>query len=336
MGTKPGRGRLGSGEEGVRGSLRANRWILLAAIPLFLALIAEAYLSVRFAVDEREQQSWVVHTYKVIDRLQDILNDAQAAETGQRGFIITHQDRFLAPYRDGIGKVHRDLGEFRTLTADNPTQQRRAGLLDAMVADRFKALDTTLATSRPAVSPEMLAAMDQGKAKMDVLRAELARGMAEEGALLKARTDERRRVERNEVVASSLAAVVALFVILGAALLLVRSNQSLSQSERKLANESAILQTTLDTVRDGIAMFASDGEVCVFNQNFFTYLDLPEALAHKGTTLSALLAAEQAQKRSALTAATAELETPVRNVSVNGREIETYSRPVPTGGFIVV
>jgi len=336
MGTKPGRGRLGSGEEGVRGSLRANRWILLAAIPLFLALIAEAYLSVRFAVDEREQQSWVVHTYKVIDRLQDILNDAQAAETGQRGFIITHQDRFLAPYRDGIGKVHRDLGEFRTLTADNPTQQRRAGLLDAMVADRFKALDTTLATSRPAVSPEMLAAMDQGKAKMDVLRAELARGMAEEGALLKARTDERRRVERNEVVASSLAAVVALFVILGAALLLVRSNQSLSQSERKLANESAILQTTLDTIRDGIAMFASNGELCVFNDNFFKFMGFPRDLARGRALLSAFEDFERDRAVRIFDEAEGRGAAGHRSVTLDDRQLEVYRAPVPTGGFVVV
>ena len=251
------------------GVLRANRWILLAAIPLFLALIAVSYLSVRFAVDEREQQGWVVHTYKVIDELQDILNDAQAAETGQRGYIITHQDNFLTPYHDGMGKAHHDLDQFRTLTIDNPAQQKRAELLSALMADRFRALDTTLATSRPPASPDVLAAMDQGKAKMDALRVELAKGMAEENQLLRDRVSERRHIERNEIIASSLAALVALFVILGAALLLVRSNRSLSDSERRLANEFAILQTTLDTIRDGIAMFASSGELCVSNDNFF-------------------------------------------------------------------
>ena len=302
---------------------------------MFLALIAEAYLSVRFAVDEREQQGWVVHTYKVIDRLQDVLNDAQAAETGQRGYIITHQDRFLAPYRDGIGRMNRDLGAFRALTVDNPAQQRRAVLLAAMVADRFKALDTTLSASRPAVSPDMLAAMDQGKAKMDVLRAELAHGMAEEGALLKARTDERRRVERNEIVASSLAAVVALFVILGAALLLVRSNRNLSVSERKLANESAILQTTLDTIRDGIAMFASNGELCVFNDNFFKFTGLPRDLA-RGGALSAFEGFERDRAVRIFDEAAGHGAAGHRTISLDGRQLEVYRAPVPTGGFVVV
>jgi signal transduction histidine kinase/CheY-like chemotaxis protein/CHASE3 domain sensor protein len=317
----------------VWGVLRANRWILLAAIPLFLALIAESYLSVRFAVDEREQQGWVVHTYKVIDRLQDILNDAQEAETGQRGYIITRQDNFLAPYHDGMGKARRDLDQFRTLTVDNPVQQKRAGLLSSLVADRFRALDTTLATARPPVSPDVLAAMDQGKAKMDALRVELAQGMAEENQLLRHRTDERRHIERNEIVATSLAALVALFVILGAALLLVRSNRSLSDSERRLANESAILQTTLDTIRDGIAMFASHGELCVSNDNFFRLAGFPAELARGSATLSDFEALERNREARILEAAPGR---DYRTIALEGRQLEVYHAPVPTGGFIVV
>jgi signal transduction histidine kinase/CheY-like chemotaxis protein/CHASE3 domain sensor protein len=316
--------------------LLANRWVLLAAIPLFLALIAESFLSVRFAMDEREQQAWVVHTYQVIDRLQGVLNDVQEAETGQRGFIITGQDRFLQPYRDGISKAQGDLKEFRHLTADNPGQQVRARMLDALVTARFKALDATLAsTTQPsAAAPEALAAMDQGKRKMDDLRVELAHGMAEENRLLTLRSAERHRVERNEVVATSLAAVVALFVILGTALLLVRSNVSLTQSEKKLANESAILQTTLDTIRDGIAMFATDGELCVFNEGFFKLAGFPATLARKGTFLSEFEAFDKSRAIDVL--ADGWNEGGYRRVSVAGRELDVYRAAVPTGGFIVV
>jgi len=318
--------------------LLANRWVLLAAIPLFLALVAESFLSVRFAMDEREQQAWVIHTYQVIDRLQGVLNDVQEAETGQRGFIITRQDRFLQPYRDGIGKAQGDLKEFRHMTADNPSQQARARMLDALVRDRFKALDATLAsTTEPsAATPQTLAAMDQGKRKMDALRVALARGMAEEDRLLRERSAERHRVERNEVVATSLAAVVALFVILGTALLLVRSNVNLARSEQKLANESAILQTTLDTIRDGIAMFASDGELCVFNESFFKFAGFPDALAHKGASRSEFEAFDKSRAIEVLADGQGRNDGAYRRVSVAGRELDVYRASVPTGGFIIV
>jgi len=322
----------------VQGVLSVNRWLLLAIIPLFLLLAVGGYLSVRFAADEREQQAWVVHTYQVIDRLQKVLADVQEAEAGQRGYLLTRQDRFLGPYRGGVAKARKDLDVFQSLTTDNHIQQLRVTQLRELVEARFKALDTTLnaADETAVANPKMLTAMDEGRARMEQVRTELSRGMAAESRLLSTRVAARRDAEQKEILYTSLAALIALGVMLSTAILLVFNNFRLARSEHALENESAILQTTLDTVRDGIAMFASDGELCVFNENFFTYLDLPEALAHKGTTLSALLAVEQAQKRNALTAATAELETPVRNASVNGREIETYSRPVPTGGFIVV
>ena len=49
--------------------------------------------------------------------------------------------------------------------------------------------------------------------------------------------------------------------------MLVRNNLSLAQAERSRANEAAILQATVDTVRDGIAYFTADGLLCAFNSN---------------------------------------------------------------------
>ncbi len=237
-------------------------------------------------------------------------------------------------------KAQHDLEAFRRLTADNPSQQARAGLLKELVAARFRALDTTLANAEPATAPdvEMLAAMDQGKAKMDALRTELARGMEDENHLLELRSEERRRIEQNEVVATTLAAVVALFVILGTALLLVRSNASLTLSERKLANESAILQATLDTIRDGIAMFASNGELCVYNEAFFRLLGFPIALARKGSFIGDLLAADRVRLGQVLDEGGMRFEAThdYRRVRVNGRDVDLYRAPVATGGYIVV
>ncbi|HWA89838.1 MAG TPA: CHASE3 domain-containing protein [Rhizomicrobium sp.] len=305
-------------------------------MPLFLALVAESYLSVRFAMDEREQQTWVVHTYQVIDTLQSLLNDVQEAETGQRGFLITHQDRFLQPYRDGLAKAHRDLEKFRELTKDNPGQRARGAALTELIEARFKALDATLASAIPEPPPSsaMLATMDQGKRKMDALRRELAQGMTEENALLDIRSDNRRRVERNEIVATTLAALVALFVILGTALLLVRSNLSLARSEKRLANESAILQATLDTIRDGIAMFASNGELCVYNEAFFRLLGFPIALARKGAFIGDLAAVDGVQVLEESSRSQGKHD--YRRVTVNGRDIDLYRAPVTTGGFIIV
>ena len=63
--------------------------------------------------------------------------------------------------------------------------------------------------------------------------------------------------------------------LLIAAAMLVRNNLSLAEAERARANEAAILQATVDTVREGIAYFTSEGLLCAFNSNFFRRPDLP-------------------------------------------------------------
>lgn len=316
----------------------ANRWVLLAVIPLFVVTAVVAYYSVQFAADERAEQGWVVHTYQVVDRLKDVLSDAQNAETGQRGYIITREDRFLDPYRVGIAKARSNLASLRALTADNPSQHARAEKLAALLEARIKALDITIAHSGQAASatPELLAAMDEGKTRMDFLRTELARGIAEEGALLKTRIAARHLAERNEIIAAATAALVALVVLLSTALLLVRSNTRLVKSERDLENESAILQTTLDTIRDGIAMFASNGDLCVFNAQFFGLLGIPKTYAHKGARLSEIRDAVFDGARPLLDEGrAAEWEQGYRRMSVDTRELDVYRSPVPTGGVVI-
>ncbi|HEY0300042.1 MAG TPA: CHASE3 domain-containing protein, partial [Rhizomicrobium sp.] len=106
--------------------MAVNRWILLASVPLFLVLAGAVYLTAGFAEGERLQQAWVLHTYEVIDTLRNVLVDATDAETGQRGYLLTHNEAYLKPYRDARKRIHVHLDRFLELTRDNPGQQRRA------------------------------------------------------------------------------------------------------------------------------------------------------------------------------------------------------------------
>ena len=69
-GTKPDNMRIGSGTSGSGKILAANRLVLLVAVPLFLVLALVAYLTIQFAINERDAQGWVRHTYQVIGKLE--------------------------------------------------------------------------------------------------------------------------------------------------------------------------------------------------------------------------------------------------------------------------
>ena len=299
-GTKREMERSTPGDSRVRGVLTANRLVLLAAVPLFLVLATVAYITVQFAANENAAQRWVAHTYQVIASLRQVLVDAQDAETGQRGFILTQQPSFLAPYKTATGRVDRDLTRFKQLTADNPDQQHRAEALSTLVRERFSSLDMSMKTGLTTTpSPDLVKALETGKARMDALRAEVAAGTAMEQALLRVRNQQRDEQERYEIGFAIGVAVLALGILLIAAAMLVRNNLSLSQAERARANEAAILQATIDTVRDGIAYFTSEGVLCAFNTNFFHLLDLPSRLARiQDTRLTDLQAIEKSRRSS--------------------------------------
>lgn len=328
-----------SGDSHVRGVLTANRLVLLAAVPLFLVLATIAYITVQFAANENAAQRMVAHTYQVIASLRQVLVDAQDAETGQRGYILTQRPSFLIPYKSATQRVDRDLARFKELTADNPDQQRRSEALTTLVRERFSALDLSLqANANRAAAPDVIKALEIGKQRMDALRMEVATGMAAEQALLRMRNLERDKLQRYEVGFAVGVAVLALAILLLAATMLVRNNLSLARAERSRANEAAILQATVDTVRDGIAYFTSEGLLCAFNSNFFRLLDLPARLARLQITSLADLQAVEATRPQHVLAPPAEgqgsLDT--HRVSWAGRELDVYRAHVATGGFLIV
>jgi CHASE3 domain sensor protein len=270
--------------------LAANRLVLLAAVPLFLVLAVVAYITIQFAANERDAQAWVRHTYQVMETFRAIQDDVQTAETGARGYLISHDPVFLNSYRSFAAKAPSDLKALRGLTTDNPDQQRRADRLQKLIATRIAGLDIgarNIQQTNALSPPEQLApALARARQQMGAIRDEVTAGLAEEQSLLASRDAERRNQETLEIAFAIGAGVLTLGILLIAAAMLVRNNISLGVAERARANEAAILQATLDTVRDGVAYFTSEGTLCAFNAGFFKLLELPAGWQKSATPIS--------------------------------------------------
>jgi signal transduction histidine kinase/CheY-like chemotaxis protein len=170
------------------------------------------------------------------------------------------------------------------------------------------------------------------------VRSLLKDALDEEVALLARRDRQRRDTENLEISFAIGAGVLSLGIMLMAAALLVRNNVSLATAEQARANEAAIVQATLETVREGIAYFTSTGLLCAFNARFFALLDLPVELGRLQAHLADFQKIEQSRS---LGAHIFEPPTPVEkgadttHVAWAGRELDIYKAPVSTGGFII-
>src|ERR1700686_5585703 len=93
------------------------------AASALMILLGIGVLSYWGTVRDEEDRKWVTHTLLVVEKLQTVRIDITQAETGQRGFMLTGQDRYLKLYGAGVNQVRQDMTELRDLTSDNPRQQ---------------------------------------------------------------------------------------------------------------------------------------------------------------------------------------------------------------------
>jgi signal transduction histidine kinase/CheY-like chemotaxis protein/CHASE3 domain sensor protein len=317
--------------------LPANRLTLLFGLPVLLLLVGVAVIAWRLAINERDQQNWVVHTYEVMNEARAAFSSLQDAETGQRGYLLTGDRTYLEPYRNGRAAFHRHLERFRQLTTDNPDEQRRAGKLRILGDDRLDILERSLGFGPSNHPPEAIAMLNRGKERMDALRDVVAGVHKDEQALLDARRDERRKYENQMIAVVVAGSTLALAIILFALGMLVRSNREISKSEKGRAYQADMLQASLDSIRDGVAVFDSRGLLCAYNENFISLLGLPKALTQSGTNLSQF---EDAARRAGnkvferLATLTDMRPGHYEQLHLGDRVLDIYRTPIPTGGVL--
>lgn len=164
---------------------------VVVAIPCACLLLALVF----FTLLNREQQaatSWTLHSQQVRLEASRLLAALVDAETGQRGYLLTHQETFLEPYERGRAVVPESLSALRHLVSDNPAQLKRLDAIASLAKERLERMQATL---KPAESAEMAARMTRSKQVMDELRDRINEFEAGEASLEVAR---RERLQREQ------------------------------------------------------------------------------------------------------------------------------------------
>jgi signal transduction histidine kinase/ActR/RegA family two-component response regulator len=87
---------------------------------------------------------WVEHTHQVIRSLNAVTSAMRELESGQRAYIITHDEFHQADYKHNKGEIDRLLARISQLTIDNKNQQIRSSDLLKVADERLRMLDKTI------------------------------------------------------------------------------------------------------------------------------------------------------------------------------------------------
>ena len=174
----------------------------LASILLIFALAVvtlNLWLAMR-ALDKLESsRAWVEHTWQVVVQIERIMSSAKDAETGNRGYLITGDPAYLAPYASAVEQLPKEIDTFKSLTIDNPGQRTRVGLMRAALDQRLGLLAQGIALRRSGQNNALqsLLSMGDGKEHMDRLRGIADDAEEEERRLLAVRTADAQNARRN-------------------------------------------------------------------------------------------------------------------------------------------
>ncbi len=217
---------------------------------------------------------WVDHTDRVLAQahmLQELLLDQ---ETGLRGYLLTGDDTFLAPYRRGVGATGPTLDQLAGLIADNPAQGARLkdlrGQYAAWQAFAEDALQVRASGGDAAAQPLQA----RGRQIMDAMRADIGGFIGAEMLL----RDQRSAAAQERawwVTLTSLGGALALGALL--AIYLTRElrrfsgdyEQALAEAPRQaeaLETEREWFRGTLASIGDAVVGTDTRGRVTFLNE----------------------------------------------------------------------
>jgi len=203
-----------------------------------VAAIAVALMFAR----SREADKLVDHTFEVQSTAQTLLSQVQAAENGQRGFLITGDDDYLKRFDGALARVPELLASLRQQTADNPRQQARLDRLEPLVKARFDRIQSSIDLAKEG---DRDAAFDvvkagEGKTLMDDIVAELSAFVKAERDLLAMRQSRSAEIRLWLSLLTGMALVAATLL---AVLLAIATRQAVSgllERTRELEEESKL------------------------------------------------------------------------------------------------
>lgn len=151
--------------------LSSRHLFVLGMLVASLLLLLVGGLQWKSGGDFRISRERVTHTRIVMLDLESLLSSMLNAETGQRGYLLTHRDSYLEPYNQSLAFSHDQIQTLHELITD-PEQQKRFAGLEGLIKVKFDELAQTIALEQSGdhAGALQLVTNDSGKKSMDEIR----------------------------------------------------------------------------------------------------------------------------------------------------------------------
>jgi PAS domain S-box-containing protein len=204
-------------------------------------------------------------------RIQELTSQLLAtltdAETGQRGYLLTGRDEYLAPYHRAVAAIPGILLKLKAAAVPRPAVAERVGALEPVVTAKLQELELAIRVRREQGLPpaEAIVESDRGKTLMDDVRAACHAIQA---------TTESRAAQYSaaaETNASRLSLVstfggILLLGFLGlSAVTIFRGMERRDELYREAASSAELLRVSLASIGDAVISTDADARITFIN-----------------------------------------------------------------------
>jgi adenylate cyclase len=142
---------------------RLSSRVTALAVGFALVLIVIAG-NIWFNVSQQQGSELVQHTMEVESQLYRLLSFLEDAETGQRGYLLTGDEGFLAPYLSATAALDGQFKSLAALIAD-PGQRQALSTLTNLAKERLARLKEIIDRYRVGERDHALAMVRNGASK---------------------------------------------------------------------------------------------------------------------------------------------------------------------------
>ena len=160
---------------------------LISGVILMVSLgVAMSFWSFRQIQDAADARK---HYSQITNSANQLLSDLKDAETGQRGYLLTDDEKYLEPYLQASSGIRDRLTALKSITANKLAHQHldtMASLIDAKISELSQTVD--LRRSHDMESALAIVKDGQGKHLMDLIRVEMS-------SFMQVEDDDRKQIE---------------------------------------------------------------------------------------------------------------------------------------------
>jgi CheY-like chemotaxis protein/CHASE3 domain sensor protein len=184
----------------------------LVAIAAVLVIGALSYQSLHTTESTAES---LTRTAEVQTHTEGLLSTLKDAETGQRGYLLTGREEYLAPFLEAKHALPAQFSSLAELIGQDPAERQRLQTLQALAAEKMDELSQTVDLARAGRSEAAMSILrtDRGKNTMDRIRAVTDEMIQSEGRMFAERALAWRQAATSAFWITSLGSLVLLVLI---------------------------------------------------------------------------------------------------------------------------